>query len=48
VVSGEIKPILISVAKSQDSVLGLPGLRGVDPHDSINLMPGLPDDPPKG
>lgn len=48
VASGEIKPILVSVAKSQDSILGLPGLRGTDPHDSINLMPGLPDDEPKG
>ena len=46
--SGEIKPIFVSVPKSQDSILGIPGLRSADPHDSINLMPGLPDEPAPG
>ncbi|MCU0704085.1 MAG: YfcE family phosphodiesterase [Fimbriiglobus sp.] len=46
VISGEIKPILVSVPKSQDSIMGLPGLQGTDPHDSVNLMPGLPDEEP--
>lgn len=45
VISGEIKPILVNVPRSQDSILGIPGLRSDDPHDSINLMPGLPDEP---
>lgn len=46
VTTGEMKPILVNVARTQDSILGLPGLRGTDPHDSINLMPGLPPDEP--
>ena len=43
VVSGEIKPILVNVARSPDSILGVPGLPP-DPHDSVYIQPGLPDD----
>ena len=45
VASGEIKPILINVARSPDSITGLPGLPA-DGNDSVGLVPGLPDDPP--
>jgi uncharacterized protein len=45
VLTGEIKPILINVARSADSIAAMPGLPA-DPTDSLGLIPGLPDDPP--
>jgi uncharacterized protein len=47
VVSGEIKPIIINVARSPESVIGLPGIP-TGPDDSIGLIQGIPDDPPPG
>jgi hypothetical protein len=45
VISGEIKPIIINVARSPDSITQIPGLPS-DADDSVGLMPGLPDEPP--
>ena len=47
VVSGEIKPIIINVARSPESVASLPGLPD-GPDDSLGLITGLPDDPLPG
>ena len=45
VISGEIKPIIINVARSPESVAGLPGLPD-GPDDSLLQFPGLPEEPP--
>ncbi len=44
VLSGENKPILVSVARSPESIAGTPGLPA-DPLDSDYLAPGLPPAP---